>query len=106
MAPSTNQRMSSRRSRHKLPEREDGPRTSRAFLLFRSNLLFWSRARVLLTAMPSPSSAKHLTLRLVCWNGADGERHAAELRRAGYRVVAQPLTNPGGAVGYFRELEP
>lgn len=45
-------------------------------------------------------------LRLVCWNGADAERHAAELRRAGHRVIAEPLANPGGAVRYFRELDP
>jgi hypothetical protein len=47
-----------------------------------------------------------MTLRLVGWNGADAERHAAELRRAGYRVIAEPLANPGGAVRYFRELDP
>jgi CheY-like chemotaxis protein len=52
---------------------------------------------------PFPQPA---TLRLVCWKGADAERRAAELRRAGYRVVADPLANPGGAVRYFRELNP
>lgn len=56
--------------------------------------------------MPSTASRKRTTLRLVCWNGADAERHAAELRRAGYRVIAEPLANPGGAVRYFRELDP
>ncbi len=47
-----------------------------------------------------------MTLRLICWNGADAEHHAAELRRAGYRVIDEPLANPGGAVRYFRELDP
>ena len=61
---------------------------------------------MLSTAMPKQASNKRRALRLVCWNGADAERHAAELRRAGYRVVADPLANPGGAVRYFRELQP
>ncbi len=47
-----------------------------------------------------------MTLRLVCWNGSDAQRHAADLRRDGYRVSAEPLANPGGAVRYFRELDP
>ena len=45
-------------------------------------------------------------MRLICWKEADAARHAAELRRAGYRVIADPLENPGGAVRYFRELNP
>jgi hypothetical protein len=56
--------------------------------------------------MPKVASTKQKTLRLVCWNEADAERRATELRRAGYRVIAEPLANPGGAVRYFRELEP
>lgn len=56
--------------------------------------------------MPRTSSATRKILRLVCWNQADIERHATELRRAGYRVVADPLANPGGAIRYFRELNP
>ena len=56
--------------------------------------------------MPRTSSAIRKTLRLVCWKQADAERHAIELRRAGYQVVADPLANPGGAVRYFRELNP
>lgn len=52
------------------------------------------------------SSAPCATLRLVCWNAADAERRAAALRRAGYRIIADPLANPGGAVRYFRELNP
>jgi DNA-binding NarL/FixJ family response regulator len=56
--------------------------------------------------MPRTSSAIRKTLRLVCWKQADAEHHATELRRAGYRLVADPLANPGGAVRYFRELNP
>ena len=52
------------------------------------------------------ASTKQKTLRLVCWNEADAERRAAELRRAGYQVIAEPLANPGGAVRYFREFDP
>jgi hypothetical protein len=55
--------------------------------------------------MPRPR-ADHKSLRLICWKEADAERHAAELRRAGYRVIADPLGNPGGAVRYFCELNP
>jgi hypothetical protein len=74
-------------------------RITRAFFLFRY------RRHVLSTAMPKMASTKQI-LRLVCWNEADAERHAAELRREGYRVVAEPLANPGGAVRYFREVDP
>ena len=56
--------------------------------------------------MPKPASTRRMTLRLICWNGTDAERHAAELRRAGYRVIDEPLANPGGAVRYFHELDP
>ncbi len=61
---------------------------------------------MLSTAMPKVASTKQKILRLVCWNEADAEHHAAELRRAAYRVVAEPLANPGGAVRYFREADP
>lgn len=61
---------------------------------------------MLSTAMPKVASAKQKTLRLVCWKEADAKRHAAELRRAGYRIVAEPVANPGGAVRYFREVDP
>ena len=56
--------------------------------------------------MPRPSAANHKSLRLICWKEADAACHAAELRHAGYRVIADPLKNPGGAVRYFRELNP
>jgi hypothetical protein len=56
--------------------------------------------------MPRPSSAKQKTLRLICWNEADGAARATILRRAGYRVIADPPENPGGMVRYFRELAP
>jgi hypothetical protein len=60
---------------------------------------------MLSTAMPR-SSPQRATLRLVCWKTADADRRAAELRRASYRVIADPLANPGGAVRYFSELNP
>jgi hypothetical protein len=56
--------------------------------------------------MPRPSSAKQKTLRLICWNEADAATRSAILRRAGYRVIADPPENPGGMVRYFRELAP
>lgn len=56
--------------------------------------------------MPRSALARHKTLRLICWKEADAAYHAPELRRAGYRVIADPLANPGGAVRYFRELSP
>jgi hypothetical protein len=58
------------------------------------------------TAMPRSALASQKTVRLICWKEADAARHAAELRRAGDRVIADPLANPGGAVRYFRELNP
>ena len=56
--------------------------------------------------MPRPSSAKQKTLRLICWNEADAAARSAILRRAGYRVIADPPENAGGMVRYFRDLEP
>jgi hypothetical protein len=53
--------------------------------------------------MPKPSPSPK-TVRLVCWKEADAQHHAAELRDAGYQVIADPLPNPGGAIRYFREL--
>jgi hypothetical protein len=58
------------------------------------------------TAMPRPSSAKQKTLRLICWNEADAAGRAGILRRAGYRVIADPPENAGGMIRYFRELAP
>jgi hypothetical protein len=49
---------------------------------------------------------KQKTLRLICWNEADAAARATILRRAGYRVIADPPENPGGMVRYFRELAP
>jgi hypothetical protein len=66
-------------------------------------LLSHSRSRMLSTAMPRPSSRKK-TLRLICWNEVDAAARAIILRRAGYRVIADPPENPGGMVRYFREL--
>jgi hypothetical protein len=56
--------------------------------------------------MPRLSPAKQKTLRLICWNEADAASRAGILRRAGYRVIAEPPENPGGMVRYFRELSP
>ena len=56
--------------------------------------------------MPRPSSRKQKTLRLICWNEADASSRAAILRRAGYRVIADPPENAGGMVRYFRQLSP
>jgi len=57
--------------------------------------------------MPRPSSsAKQKTLRLICWNEADAATRSAILRRAGYRVIADPPENAGGMVRYFRDLSP
>jgi hypothetical protein len=56
--------------------------------------------------MPQPSPRKQKTLRLICWNEADASARAAGLRRAGYRVIADPPENAGGMVRYFRELAP
>jgi hypothetical protein len=56
--------------------------------------------------MPRPSSATQKTLRLICWNEADAAASASVLRRAGYRVIADPPENAGGMVRYFRELAP
>lgn len=56
--------------------------------------------------MPRPSSAKQKTLRLICWNEADAAARATILRRAGFRVIADPPENAGGMVRYFRELAP
>jgi hypothetical protein len=52
------------------------------------------------------SSARQRTLRLISWNETDAASRALLLRRAGYRVVANLLGNPGGAVRHFRELNP
>jgi hypothetical protein len=52
------------------------------------------------------SSPKQKILRLICWNEADASGRAAILRRAGYRVIADPPENAGGMVRYFRELSP
>jgi hypothetical protein len=46
------------------------------------------------------------TVRLICWNEEDASARAATLRRAGYRVIADPPENAGGMVRYFRELAP
>ena len=56
--------------------------------------------------MPRLSPAKQKMLRLICWNEADASARAILLRRAGYRVIADPPENPGGMVRYFRELAP
>jgi hypothetical protein len=56
--------------------------------------------------MPRPSSARQKTVRLICWNEADAGARARILRRAGYRVIADPPENAGGMVRYFRELSP
>jgi hypothetical protein len=56
--------------------------------------------------MPRPSPRKQKTVRLICWNEADASARAAGLRRAGYRVIADPPENAGGMVRYFRELAP
>jgi hypothetical protein len=56
--------------------------------------------------MPRPSSRKQKTVRLICWNEVDAAARAIILRRAGYRVIADPPENPGGMVRYFRELAP
>ncbi|HZD44922.1 MAG TPA: hypothetical protein VE109_02480 [Acidobacteriaceae bacterium] len=45
-------------------------------------------------------------MRLICWNEVDAAASAIILRRAGYRVIADPPENPGGMVRYFRELAP
>ena len=67
----------------------------------------WYGPHVLSTAMPEVASTKPKTLRLVCWNEADAKRHATELRRAGYRVISEPLANHGGGVvRYFRGIDP
>lgn len=55
--------------------------------------------------MPRSASAKK-TLRLICWNEADAAKRAAELRRAGYRVIADPPEASGGMIRAFRELAP
>jgi hypothetical protein len=46
------------------------------------------------------------TIRLICWDAADAARRAAELRRAGYRVVADPPQASGGMIRAFRQLAP
>jgi hypothetical protein len=56
--------------------------------------------------MPQPSFTKQKTVRLICWNEADAVARARILRRAGYRVNADPPENAGGMVRYFRELAP
>ncbi|HEY1964147.1 MAG TPA: hypothetical protein VGG59_04415 [Acidobacteriaceae bacterium] len=56
--------------------------------------------------MTPSSSAQQKTVRLICWNEADGAARARILRRAGYRVIADPPENAGGIVRYFRELAP
>ncbi|MGB9415285.1 MAG: hypothetical protein WCB58_03145 [Acidobacteriaceae bacterium] len=56
--------------------------------------------------MPRPSPAKQKMLRLICWNEVDAAARAMILKRAGYRVIADPPENPGGMVRYFRELAP
>jgi hypothetical protein len=56
--------------------------------------------------MPRPSSTKQKTVRLICWNESDAADRARILRRAGYRVIADPPENAGGMVRYFRELAP
>jgi hypothetical protein len=56
--------------------------------------------------MPRLSPAKQKVLRLICWNEADAAARAILLRRAGYRVIADPPENAGGMVRYFRELAP
>jgi hypothetical protein len=56
--------------------------------------------------MPRPSSRKQKTVRLICWNEVDAAARAIILRRAGYRVIADPPENPGGMIRYFRELAP
>jgi hypothetical protein len=56
--------------------------------------------------MTRPSSTKQKTLRLICWNEVDASARAAILRRAGYRVIADPPENAGGMVRYFRQLSP
>jgi hypothetical protein len=45
-------------------------------------------------------------LRLICWNEADAAARSAILRRAGFRVIADPPENAGGMVRYFRDLSP
>ncbi|HEY2000946.1 MAG TPA: hypothetical protein VGG80_01445 [Acidobacteriaceae bacterium] len=40
--------------------------------------------------MPRPSSRNPKTLRLICWNEVDAAARAILLRRAGYRVIADP----------------
>ena len=56
--------------------------------------------------MTQSSSAQQKTVRLICWNEADAAARARILRRAGYRVIADPPENAGGMVRYFRELSP
>jgi hypothetical protein len=56
--------------------------------------------------MTPSSSAQQKTVRLICWNEADAAARARILRRAGYRVIADPPENAGGMVRYFRELSP
>jgi hypothetical protein len=56
--------------------------------------------------MTPSSSAQQKTVRLICWNEADAAARARILRRAGYRVIADPPENAGGMVRYFRELAP
>ena len=56
--------------------------------------------------MTPSSSARQKTVRLICWNEADAAARTRILRRAGYRVIADPPENAGGMVRYFRELSP
>jgi hypothetical protein len=56
--------------------------------------------------MTPSSSAQQKTVRLICWNEAHAAARARILRRAGYRVIADPPENAGGMVRYFRELSP
>jgi hypothetical protein len=56
--------------------------------------------------MTRSPSAQQKTVRLICWNEADAAARARILRRAGYRVIADPPENAGGMVRYFRELAP
>lgn len=51
-------------------------------------------------------AARPKTVRLICWNSADAAARAAELRRAGYLVVADPPQASGGMIRAFRELAP
>jgi len=51
-------------------------------------------------------AARQKTVRLVCWNLADAAVRAAELRSAGYHVLADAPPASGGMIRAFRELSP